>query len=67
MSEKPAFRQWFDIDNAEHRAAYIYLREHGVWPAHFHPSDHCGMEPLWTITAAEQYIGWLEYQLEIRL
>jgi hypothetical protein len=63
---KPPFRTWFDINRADHREAYRYLRRMGMWPEHLVPSDHCEMDPGWCIIAAEQYVGWLERQLEVR-
>lgn len=64
MNDKPRFDQWFDINKDDHRLAYRMFRKFGVWPEWFKPSGSCEMGGLWTVIAAEQYINWLEYQLE---
>lgn len=60
--EKVSFRQWFTIDNEQHRNAFIHLRKYGTWP-HGFITKNMYMDSCWYILCLEEYVGWLEKQL----
>lgn len=60
----PEFRQWFDINNIDHRRTYLRIRKGESWPEGFLPAG-IQMGPCWYFWAAEQYIVWLEQELKL--
>ena len=40
--------EWFDVDNPEHIAAYVYLNHHGSWPEGSIP-DNVFFCPQWQL------------------